>query len=65
MFGVDIQFTQTELSDYLNDVFLIEFLKIFNTCSICFYYLRRHKRHFSAKKQYDPFDTVQTGPVEI
>ena len=21
--------------------------------------------HFLAKKQYDPFDTVQTGPVEI
>ena len=35
------EFTQTELSDDLNDVFLIEFLKIFNTCSTCFYYLRR------------------------
>ena len=30
VFGVNIQFTQKELSDYLSDVFLIVFLKGFN-----------------------------------
>ena len=29
VFGVDIQLTQKELSDYLNDVFWIELLKAF------------------------------------
>ena len=33
VFGVDIQFTQKELSDYLNDVFWIELLKAFNAVS--------------------------------
>lgn len=41
VFGVDIQFTQKELSDYLNDVFWIELLKAFNAVSTHFYYLRR------------------------
>ena len=30
VFGVNIQFTQKELSDYLSDVFLIVFWKGFN-----------------------------------
>ena len=41
VFGVDIQFTQKELSDYLNDVSWIEPLKAFNAGSTYFYYLRR------------------------
>ena len=41
VFGVDIHFTQKELSDYLNDVFWIELLKAFNAGSTYFYYLRR------------------------
>ena len=39
--SMDIQFTKKELSDYLNDVFWIEFLKAFNAGSTYFYYLRR------------------------
>ena len=38
---MDIQFTQKELSDYLNDVFWIELLKAFNAGSTYFHYLRR------------------------
>ena len=41
VFDVHIQFTQKELSDYLNDVFWIELLKAFNAGSTYFYYLGR------------------------
>jgi len=41
VFGVDIQFTQKELSEYLNDVFWIELLKAFNAGSTNLYYLIR------------------------
>ena len=36
VFGMDIKFTQKELSDYLNDVFWIELLKAFNAGSTYF-----------------------------
>ena len=62
---MDIQFTQKELSDYLNDVFWIELLKAFNAGSTYFYYgedaLRGHKRPFLAKPEYDPFYSLQTN----
>ena len=37
---MDIQFTQKELRDYLNDMYWIELLKAFNARSTYFYYLR-------------------------
>ena len=40
IFGMDIQFTQKELSDYLN-MYWIELLKACNADSTYFYYLRR------------------------
>ena len=40
VFGMDIQFTQKELRDYLNDMYWIELLQAFNARSTYFYYLR-------------------------
>ena len=43
VFGMDIQFTQSELSDYLNDVFWIELLKTFGAGNT--YFILSEKMH--------------------
>ena len=59
VFAVDIQFTQKELSDYLNDLFWIELLKAFNAGSTYIYYLRRctwkTQKAFFSQARIPPF----------